>query len=151
MIDFIEFFSQQNWWSALGTIAIVLISGTLYYSPKFMGGPWMKTLDIRPEDFARATNMKALIAISILFSLFLHFFLLHRINEPGQEGVFDSFKHGAWHGAFLSILIVLPALMINGIYELKSMKNLAINALYWIILLTILGGMIDACNHYPNG
>jgi len=146
----LDFFSTLNWLSVATSTAILIITGVLYYSPRFMGGPWMKSLNIKPEDFARKTNMKAIIAASIIFSLCLHFHFLHLVNAHGHEGNFDTFKHGAWHGAGLGLLVATPAIVISGLYELRSLTNLCINVIYWIILLSLLGGTIDAMNHWSQ-
>ena len=71
-------------------------------------------------------------------------------NGPGQEGSFDTFGHGAFHGLVIGIVIAMPVLVINGLIELRNLKNLAINTLYWIITLMLMGGIVDAMNHWPN-
>ena len=76
-------------------------------------------------------------------------FLLINVDGPGQEGQYDSFKHGMAHGVILAVMIAVPVLVTNGLFERKNFKNLAINALYWIITFALMGGVIDALNHWP--
>ncbi len=71
-------------------------------------------------------------------------------NGVGQEGEFDTFKHGAAHGAILSVFLVMPIFITNGLFEQKSWKNMLINIGYWLITLAIMGGIVDAMNHWPN-
>ena len=71
-------------------------------------------------------------------------------NTIGQEGEFDNFGHGAFHGIVVSLFIIMPVLIMGGMYELKKFKTLAINLVYWIITLALMGGVVDAMNHWPN-
>ncbi len=55
------------------------------------------------------------------------------------------FKHGAFHGFFLiGLFIILPVIATNAIFEGKSAKYVAVNAGYWIITITLMGGIIAA-------
>ena len=143
-------FSNINWWSVVVATLILIFFGFIYYSPKVFGGVWMNSLGYKPEDFARRSNMKVILVMSILMSVCVCVFLTNRTNGLGQEGIYDTFKHGAFHGAFLGLIVVLPVLIINGLWELRTYKNLAINALYWTITFSLMGGVLDAMNHWPN-
>jgi hypothetical protein len=44
----------------------------------------------------------------------------------------------------------MPVLVTNGMFELRNFKNLAINVVYWIITLALMGGVVDVMNHWPN-
>lgn len=55
------------------------------------------------------------------------------------------FTHGAFHGFFLiGLFIVLPVFATNAVFEGKGVKYVALNAGYWILTITIMGGMIAA-------
>ena len=50
-----------------------------------------------------------------------------------------TFKHGAFHGVLIGgILIALPLMATNALFERKGFKYIAINAGYWIICLGIM-------------
>jgi hypothetical protein len=83
-------------------------------------------------------------------SFILAFFLTNFNNSLGQEGEFDTFGHGAFHGLVLSLFIIMPVLVTGGMYELKKFKTIAINLVYWIITLALMGGVVDVMNHWPN-
>jgi hypothetical protein len=55
---------------------------------------------------------------------------------------FRTFEHGAFHGVILGVFIALPILMINGLFERKSLKYGFINAGFWIICMALCGGII---------
>jgi len=55
---------------------------------------------------------------------------------------FRMFKHGALLGTLTGIMVALPILAINSLFERKSWKYIWINAGYWIISLMLMGGVI---------
>lgn len=138
-----------NWLSMVIATIIPMIVGFIYYHPKLFGSAWMKSLGITEEDIKKQ-NMAKTYGIALVMSFLLAFFLLNFNNSPGQEGEFDTFKHGAFHGLFLSIVVAMPILMTNGLFELKNLKNIFINIGYWLITLVLMGGILDAMNHWPN-
>jgi hypothetical protein len=58
--------------------------------------------------------------------------------------VFRTFKHGALHGFMVGLFVALPILGTNALFERKNAKYIFINSGYWIITLTIMGGIICA-------
>lgn len=56
---------------------------------------------------------------------------------------FRTFKHGVFHGTILGIMIALPLIAINGVFERKPAKLIMIHAGYWIVTLAIMGGLIS--------
>jgi len=138
-----------NWLSMVIATFIPMIVGFIYYNPKVFGNVWMKSLGITEEDIKKR-NMLKTYGIAIVMSFILAFFLTNFNNSPGQEGEFDTFKHGAFHGLILTIFIAIPILMTNGLFELKNLKNIFINIGYWLITLVLMGGVLDVMNHWPN-
>ena len=56
-----------------------------------------------------------------------------------------TFKHGAFHGFFIAgLLLALPIIATNALFERKSFKYVAVNSGYWITCLTIMGGIVAA-------
>ena len=138
-----------NWLSLIISTLIPTIMGMIYYHPKVMGKAWMDSFGMT-EEKVRQGNMPVMMIVSIIMAFLLSFFLLNFNNGPGQEGEFDTFGHGAFHGVFVAIVVSLPIYISNGMFEQKSAKNLLINAAFWIICLTLMGGVVDAMNHWPN-
>lgn len=138
-----------NWFSMLIATIIPISIGFLYFKAIF-GNTWLDSIGIA-EKKIKKTNMILIIGVSIILSFFLSFFLLN-FNNSGinQEGDFDTFQHGAWHGTFIAITVVSPVIITNGLFGRKSWKNMLINILYWIITLALMGGVLDAMNHWKN-
>jgi hypothetical protein len=56
-----------------------------------------------------------------------------------------TFKHGLFHGIGIAgLFIALPVLATNALFERKGFKYIAINGIYWIICLGIMGGIMAA-------
>jgi hypothetical protein len=56
-----------------------------------------------------------------------------------------TFKHGAFHGLFLAgLFLALPIMATNALFERKGWKYVAVNAGYWIVCLSIMGGILAA-------
>ncbi len=54
-----------------------------------------------------------------------------------------TFAHGAFHGLFIAgLLIALPIIASNALYERRGFKYIAISAGYWIVCLTLMGGIV---------
>lgn len=140
---------QTNWLSIVISSLIPIITGFIYYHKNLFGKAWMNSLGITKQDLKKG-NKVLILGISIIMSFLLSFFLLNFNNSEGQEGQFDTFGHGAWHGFFVAFVVGMPILFISGLFELKKIKNLIINVVYWIITLAIMGGILDAMNHWPN-
>jgi len=140
---------QTNWLSLIIATLTPTIVGTIYYHPKLFGTVWMKSIGLTEEDFKKQ-NRVLLFIISLVMSFILAFFLTNFNNSTGQEGAFDTFGHGAFHGLILSLFIIMPVLVTSGMYELKNFKNIVINFVYWLITLMLMGGIVDLMNHWPN-
>ena len=140
---------EINWISLVLASITPMAIGFVYYHPRLFGNAWMKTLGITEEDIAKS-NPAIKFGLALLMSFLLSFFLLNFNNSTGQEGEFDNFGHGAWHGAFIGFFVAMPVLVTNGLFELRGLKNAGINVLYWMITLALMGGIVDAMNHWPN-
>ena len=140
---------NTNWLSVLISSLIPIVIGFIYYHKYLFGKTWMKSLNINEEDLKKG-NKVLIIGLSLIMSFLLSVFLINFNNSPGQEGEFDTFVHGAWHGFFVSFVVGMPIIFITGLFEIKKIKNLLINAIYWIITLAIMGGILDVMNHWPN-
>ena len=139
-----------NWLSMVLATITPMVVGSIYYHSALFGKAWMDSIGMT-EKGVKKGNRVVVIGVSIVFSFFLSFFLLN-FNNSGinQEGDFDTFRHGVWHGVFIAITTVSPVIIINGYFGQKAWKNMLINILYWIITLALMGGILDAMNHWKN-
>ncbi|MEL6866240.1 MAG: DUF1761 domain-containing protein, partial [Bacteroidota bacterium] len=125
--------NEINWLSmALATLMPITI-GSLYYHKAVFGNAWMGSIG-RSEQAPTQGSRLLMLGLCLVLSFFLSFFLLNFNNDGiNQEGDFDTFQHGAWHGMFVAITVAMPILFINGYFAQTTWKNRLINLLYWII------------------
>ncbi len=55
-----------------------------------------------------------------------------------------NFKHGAAHGLFMGLFLILPVVATNAVFERRGWKYTAINVGYWIVCLILMGGILAA-------
>ncbi len=141
-----------NWLSLLIATLIPMLLGFVYYHKALFGKAWMTSLGITEEDIQKG-NMGMILGISFVSAFFIAVFMCANVNGPGQEGAsgeFDTLKHGMGHGLLIGLLLITPVFITNGLFERKNWTNILINAGYWIICLILIGGVLDAMNHWPN-
>ncbi len=149
---------------------IPMIMGFIYYHPKVFGNTWMKAARVTEEQM-KESNMVVVFGVSLflsfLIAMCMYQFVVHQtdyvsllVNETGygEEGSaittqiaafmetygnnFRTFKHGAFHGGLVGLFFALPIIMMNGLFETKGIKYGFINGFYWIITLSLMGGVL---------
>ena len=149
--------------AALSTLPV----GFIWYNPKVFGTIWMNETGMT-EEKAKGANMLKVFGLTILFSLMiafiLQFIVIHQWGASGMIGgpmtadvkpsyeafmtdyghAYRTFKHGMLHGFQAGLFLALPIIGINSLFERKSWKYILINAGYFMVCLTIMGGIICA-------
>ncbi|QXP73228.1 DUF1761 domain-containing protein [Tenacibaculum sp. HL-MS23] len=148
---------------------VPMIIGFVWYGPLF-GKAWMKEMGFTEESL-KGGNMLKIFGLSYVCSFLIAFVLqtlvIHQwgafstlMGEPGftegsggastyfQEFMsnfgdrFRTFGHGALHGTMIGLLLAGSIITINGLFERKSFKYIAINVGYWVVSLAIMGGVL---------
>jgi NADH:ubiquinone oxidoreductase subunit K len=147
---------------------IPMIVGAVYYNPKVLGNAWMRSAGLSMEDLEGA-NMAKIFGFAYLLSVFFAFgmtsLVLHQggifstmapeVMESGsatqqqfnalmeQYGDrYRSFGHGALHGFFSSIVLVLPVIGVVALFERRNWKYIMIHWGYWAIVMVLVGGLL---------
>ncbi len=146
---------------------IPMVMGFIWYNPKVLGTVWMEAANMTEEKM-KGGNMALIFGLSfvlaILLAMMLNFIVIHQShlysifhgqpeqleatltwlnkNAPGWDGNFRTFKAGAFHGLIAGIMFVLPIMATNAMFERKGFKYIAVNTGYWIITITLMGGVI---------
>jgi len=126
---------------------VPMIMGFVYYHKALFGNAWMASVGLTEEKIKEA-NMGVTMGVSLVMSFLIAFFMVGFCNGEGQEGVYDTYGHGAAHGVIISLFFVIPIFITNGLFEQKSWTNMLINAGYWLITLAIIGAVVDGMNHF---
>ena len=141
-----------------------LVVGAIWYNPKVFGTIWMRESGTSMEKM-QGSNMALIFGMSLLYAFFIAFVLqmlvIHQFGAMGMIGGniaeakpsyaafmadygdnFRTFKHGALHGFMSGIFLALPIIAVNGLFEQKSWKYIAITAGYWTVIMTVMGAII---------
>ncbi|QBN19743.1 DUF1761 domain-containing protein [Flavobacterium nackdongense] len=157
---------EFNFLAILIAAISTFLVGFVWYNPKVFGTIWMKEAGLTAEQM-RKPNMLKIFGLTFIYSLMLAFIMpvlvIHQMGPLGMIGGFDfitsakpsytafmtdygdafrTYKHGALHGFISGIFIGLPIISINGLFEQKSWKYMAIHAGYWLVIMTIMGSII---------
>ncbi|SHG00828.1 Protein of unknown function [Flavobacterium fluvii] len=142
------------------------VVGFIWYNPKVFGTIWMKEAGLTQEQLQKG-NMLKIFGLTFIYAFMLAFMLqnlvIHQSGALGMVGgpvlaesakpsfsafmadygdAFRSYKHGALHGFISGIFLALPIISINGLFEHKSWKYMAIQAGYWTVIMTIMGAIL---------
>lgn len=142
------------------------VVGFIWYNPRVFGTIWMKEAGLTQEQIAKG-NMLKTFGLTFLYSLMFAFMMptlvIHQMGAISMVGgpalvenakpsylafmadygtVFRTFQHGALHGFISGIFLATPVIAINGLFEQKTWKHMAIQAGYWIVTMTIMGSII---------
>lgn len=148
---------------------VPLVMGFLWYGPMLFQNAWMKQMGFTEESL-KGGNMGLIFFLSYVFSfmiaVFMQFVVIHQFGvqsvliESGATELqgdaavyfqdfmskygtnYRTFKHGLLHGMMTGILLVLPILGTQAMFERKSTKYIMINVGYWAICLGLMGGII---------
>jgi hypothetical protein len=141
---------------------IPLIVGSIYYHKAVLGSAWMASSGMTDDDVASG-NMPLIFGLTLVFSIFiafsLYFIVVHQAGLyslfMGAEDMtlrdqvmelrgdaYRTFKHGMLHGFVESILFVFPIIAINALFERRSWKYIMIHTGYWVISITLMGGVV---------
>lgn len=138
-----------NWLALVVASISTLVVGFIWYNPKVFGTIWMKEIGMT-EEKAKKANMGLIFGLSVVLAFLISFFLMANVLVGGPDDMrhgteaFMTFKHGALHGAVLGLMVVLPVIVTNGLYEQRSFKYMMVVAGYWTVSFILMGGIINA-------
>ena len=142
----------------------LLFIGAIWYHPKTLGTSWMHASGLTEEKL-KGANMFIIFGLVLIFgfsmAFILQFLVIHQwgalsatgglpeLAKPSYQAFMDdygtayrTFKHGALHGCITGVMFALPLLGINALFERKGWKYILINGGYWIVTLTVMGGIV---------
>ncbi|MBR9861088.1 DUF1761 domain-containing protein [bacterium] len=138
------------------------VVGFIYYHPKVMGTAWMNVAGMTQEKINSGNPLKLMgigIVMSMLLALGVYSMVIHQghvmsltLDLPELqsellskfEGKYRTFGHGVFHGVLGAFLVVVPVLATNALYEQKGFKYIAVNGVYWLITIGLMGGVLCA-------
>lgn len=148
--------------AAVSTLAV----GFVWYNPKVFGSIWMRETGVT-EESAKKANMGKIFTMAVIYAFLIAFILqsivVHQFSamalvggdpsvaKPSYDafmadysGAFRTFKHGMLHGFISGLFFALPIIGTNALFEGKSWRYTLVTGGFWIVCLTIMGGIICA-------
>lgn len=161
-----------NWWLTFFIALVPMAVGFVWYGPMLFHNTWKREAGITDEMLESGNMPKILglsYLYSFLVALFLHMVVIHQFGLSGMFGMLPEwseagsmlwqdlnaldakygmytrhlhFGHGAMHGGAFALVFVGGIISINGLFERKSWKYMAIHTGYWVICLALMGGLL---------
>jgi hypothetical protein len=161
-----------NWPVILAVCLIPLLVGAIYYHKNVFGG-LLARIENRSNE-AKNGHSPMIYVFSLLLGVLLAVFMIpvvfhanhvfSLISQPGggppdenSEGFkaaqafintfggnFNTFKHGFFHGILTALFGAWPILGIHSMFEGKKWKYVALHLGYWVLVLGLMGGLINA-------
>ena len=153
---------EMNYLAVLVATLSSFVVGFVWYNPKVFGTIWMNEIGMT-EEKAKTGNMAKIFGLTFVFAFLIAFMMptlvIHQIGALQLAGgnekdeaflaymqvhghMFRSFGHGALHGFFASLFVVVPVIATNCLFEQKSFKYAAVTSGYWIVVMTLMGAII---------
>ncbi len=130
----------MNYLAILAGAVSIMALGFVWFHPKVFGTPWMKGAGLTEEDMK---SPNPLIMVGALLMGLVISWTLSRYAGHTEEGM-SQFVHGMYHGFLPGITLVTPALISKGLFEQKNLGWILLGAVYWVLAITIAGGVVYA-------
>ncbi len=118
----------------------VMVLGWIWFHPKVLGKTWMAGAGLTEADMQEANPivMVGALLMALVIAWAMSRYATH--TEPGMS----QFVHGMYHGFMPAIMYVAPVLISKGLFEKKSLAWILIGAAYWVLAITVVGGIVYA-------
>lgn len=123
----------------VGALSIMGL-GFAWFHPKVLGQSWMRGAGLTEQDMKEANPM---VMLGALLMAGVIAYALSRYAGHTEEGM-NQFVHGMYHGFMPAILYVAPVLVSKGLFEKKDISWILTGAAYWVIAITLVGGIVYA-------
>lgn len=137
--------STLNWGAVVTAALVGFVIGGLWYSPLVLGNRWMVETGITEEQVSSGNKAK-IFGVSLVALFIMSYCLAMFIASPGaglQAGdVFSLLQQGAFYGFLTGFGWVFFAFVVVGLFELRSWAYICINGGYWVVTLTVMGGIL---------
>lgn len=127
-------------WNVVAAI-VPMVIGFIWYNPKVFGKIWQKDVGLTDEQ-VEGGNMPLIFGLSFLGALIMSFPLAYLANHGGEE--FNTFKHGAFHGAFIGFTVAGMVLLSNGLFSRRSLRGIFLDIAYWTVTIAVMSGILGA-------
>ncbi len=154
---------------------VPIVVGAIWYNPYLFGKLWGSSVGLAAERTS-AARVAVIVIITYIAGFYiagaLGSIVIHQrgiysmlagdpdMKDKGSalyntvQGLMDkyghnfrTFKHGALHGSFTGLYLVLPVLLVIGLLERKKLCWVFVHGAFWVMTLAVMGGII--CEYMP--
>ena len=134
-------FSSINYLAVFVSALVAFGLGALWYSPVLFGKAWQSELGFT-DEYLQQGNMAKIFGSSFVLMLIMAFGMAIFIQGHNLGEV--NLMTGLTHGIYVGLIFVGTSMGINMLYQRKSFKLWAIDAMYQIAFLAIMGMILGA-------
>lgn len=132
----------MNQWLVIAIAALMpMVAGFAWYHKALFGNAWMKSIG-KTEDDLQNGNMPVTFGVAYVAAFIVSMILYQVIS--GHDDPLPGYAHGAFHGGQIAVMIAVPVLVSNSLFEQKSWTNILINGAYWIVAISLMGAVVGA-------
>lgn len=119
---------------------LIMVLGMVWFHPKVFGQSWMRGAGLTEEDM-KEVNPVTMIGAFLMAGVVAYAMSRYASHtEPGMS----QFVHGMFHGFMPAIMYVAPVLVSKGLFEKKNIGWILTGVAYWVIAITLVGGIVYA-------
>lgn len=131
--------STINWLAVLVAGIVAWALGALWYSPVLFGKSWQQETGLTEESL-KNSNMAMVFGTSAVLMIIMSLGLAMFFQGDAEM----NWKTGMQAGLITGLFFVAPSIGINYLYQRKSLKLWAIDAIYQVVFLALAGAIIGA-------
>ncbi len=132
-------FSAINFLPVIVSGFAAFFIGFLWYSPLF-GKAWQRELGFT-DEYIQQGNMLLIFGSSLILMIIMALGMAILLQISGRI-VEMTWQKGLYHGLYVGVFFVATSYGINLLYQRRSLKLWAIDAIYQIIFLSVMGAII---------
>ncbi len=132
-------FSGFNIWELLLAAASSFMIGAAWYSPSLFGNSWQKLVGLSDETIKEA-NMPLIFGLAFILMLIIASFISLFVEIAMMMG--STAIYGAMAGAFLCLVLVIPAFGVNYLFARRPLPLFLIDAGYMLVSFIVMGFII---------
>ena len=128
---------EVNYLAVVAASLIGFVVGFLWYGPIF-GKAWMAETGMT-EEKAKESNMAKTMGITFVLQIFMAYCLAMFIGDPSIDITMATF-----YGFLTGLGWILPTMIINNLFEQRSIKLSLIQGGYCVVVFTLMGLVLGA-------
>jgi hypothetical protein len=134
---------QVNYVAVLVAALASFVVGGLWYSPLLFSKPWMAEIKLTADDWAKAKpSMARLYGTAFLTALLASYLMAVLLVTTNHHNMGSGLKRGFAAGACW----IATAFGSSYAFEQKSLRHWAINAGFYVVQFTVMGGILGLMN-----